>query len=97
LLGGAGNDFASYAGASDTVRATLGEGTNFGVAEGSDGSDLLSSIEGLIGGNSNDTLAGSSATNTPTGGDWRLSTPLFGGGGNDWVSYAGTGAGHGQP
>jgi Ca2+-binding RTX toxin-like protein len=86
LVGGADNDFASYANATDPISAFLGNGTNPGVADNPDGSaDQLFGIEGLIGGDSNDTLAGNSAVNTLMGGDG--SDSLFGGGGNDLLDY----------
>jgi Ca2+-binding RTX toxin-like protein len=86
LVGGADNDFASYANATDTISAFLGDGTDPGVADKTDFSaDQLFGIEGLIGGNFADTLAGNSAVNTLMGGDG--SDSLFGGGGNDLLNY----------
>jgi Ca2+-binding RTX toxin-like protein len=86
LTGGAGNDFASYATANDTIEAFLSNNeTTGGVAEGAGGSDRLFGIEGLIGGNSSDTLSGNSAVNTLMGGDGNDS--LVGGGGNDLLDY----------
>jgi hypothetical protein len=86
LIGGDGTaDFASYANASGTIEATLSNTTDAGVAEGGDGSDQLFGIEGLIGGNSNDTLIGNSSANTLYGGDGVDS--LVGGGDNDWLDF----------
>ncbi|MFM7416353.1 MAG: Hint domain-containing protein, partial [Alphaproteobacteria bacterium] len=59
--------------------------TNPGVAEGTDGSDQLFGLEGLIGSNFADTLSGNTSANTLYGGDG--SDSLFGGGGNDWLDY----------
>ena len=83
--GSSGNDFASYATANDTIEAFLSNNADPGRAEGADGSDQLFGIEGLIGGNSSDTLSGNSAVNTLMGGDGNDS--LVGGGGNDLLDY----------
>jgi hypothetical protein len=93
LDGGGGTaDLASYADASGFISATLRDDqTVGGVADGSAGSDRLFGIEGLVGSNFNDTLAGNSAVNTLMGGDGRDS--LFGGGGNDLLDF---GAGNDQ-
>jgi Ca2+-binding RTX toxin-like protein len=90
LDGGAGTrDFASYATASDTVRASLSDDeTVGGGAEGADGSDRLFGIEGLIGSNFNDELTGNSGANTLYGGAG--DDTLSGGNDNDWLDF-GTG------
>jgi Ca2+-binding RTX toxin-like protein len=85
LVGGAANDFASYANVSGTIEAILRDDTVGGVAEGADGSDRLFGIEGLIGGNFDDTLIGTSAANTLMGGDGADS--LSGGGGRDLLDF----------
>ncbi|MEX0367111.1 MAG: beta strand repeat-containing protein, partial [Ruegeria sp.] len=68
LDGGAGLDFADYSQASAAVNVNL----QLGTTAGPDGSDALTSIEGVIGSAFNDDLTGDSGNNV-----------LFGGGGND--------------
>lgn len=64
LDGGAGSDTASYASATQAVLVDLVLGTS----SGSDGSDLLVSIENIQGGRSTDTLNGNAADNVIRGG-----------------------------
>ena len=73
LSGGNGTDTASYTGDTIGVTVDLGAGTATG---GDAGGDSFSSIENVIGGSGNDTLAGSTASNL-----------LSGGAGNDVLMY----------
>jgi len=58
LIGGAGTDWASYSGNAAGVHVDLGAGT---ASEGDGNADMLESIEGVIGGDFNDTLIGTGA------------------------------------
>jgi Ca2+-binding RTX toxin-like protein len=92
LNGGAGIDTASFVGTTATVIATLGLNGLNGSASG-DGSDVLISIENLLGGNGNDTLTGNEQANRIEGaagadtlnGDAGNDT-LVGGDGNDQLN-----------
>jgi hypothetical protein len=91
LIGGADTDLASYANAGGSVTVDLAAGTSSGAA----GSDRLTSIENVLGGNGNDSIAGDGLTNVLYGGagDDTLAgglgdDRLDGGEGNDFVSYA---------
>lgn len=76
LIGGDGQDVATFETALEGVVADLSVGTASG-----EGSDLLSSVEGLTGSGHDDVLIGSAAANTLSGlGGTDL---LFGGGGAD--------------
>jgi serralysin len=74
--GGNGSDTASYAHATSGVTVDLGLGIYQAVG-GGQGTDILISIENLIGGNGNDTFTGNSANNR-----------LDGGAGADTVNFA---------
>ncbi|WP_338695587.1 calcium-binding protein [Bradyrhizobium sp. 26S5] len=88
LDGGTGIDFASYADAPAGVVANLvSPGLNTGYALG----DTYTSIEGLIGSNSNDTLTGDSSNNLLRGG--LGADVLDGGAGSDTADYFGASAG----
>jgi Ca2+-binding RTX toxin-like protein len=89
LTGGSGRDTADYAGALAGVTVHLGLGTAIGGA----GSDILDSIEKVIGSSYADVLRGSAAANVirGLGGNDRLygvgrSDALYGGPGNDPLS-----------
>ncbi|MCK0141176.1 M10 family metallopeptidase [Aliiroseovarius sp. F20344] len=71
LDGGAGFDFADYSTEIDRVVVDLGNGNTAGAAVG----DTFTSIEGVIGGQGNDSLFGNGSANT-----------LRGSGGNDTLS-----------
>jgi Ca2+-binding RTX toxin-like protein len=86
LIGGPGLDTVSYAGRNDPVTVDLAAGT--GVAAGE--SDTLQQIEGVTGGNGNDTILGDNGVNILDGGpgndtiDGRGGDDqIFGGPGND--------------
>ena len=76
LFGGNGVDTADYSSVSASLRINLGSGTSLG-----DGSDILYSIENLIGGISDDSLIGNAENNSITGGSGN--DTLCGGAGND--------------
>jgi Ca2+-binding RTX toxin-like protein len=76
LLGGEGSDTADYSTAPSPVNANLGAGTASG-----DGSDVLSSVENVIGSDFGDTLTGNSANNNLQGGAGN--DTLAGNGGDD--------------
>ncbi len=99
--GGGGSDWVSYADADSAVQVFMDNASaNTGEAVG----DSYWDVENLLGGNGNDTLGGSTWSNSITGGngdDWlggysgddTLSGGIGadhhnGGGGSDWVSYA---------
>ncbi|MCZ8276209.1 MAG: right-handed parallel beta-helix repeat-containing protein [Microcystis sp. LE19-4.1E] len=93
LLGGAGTDTATFGAGNNTVNLTLTTGQNTG-----EGTDVLSSIENLVGGDGDDSLTGDTANNQldgGTGNDTLLgdagNDTLIGGAGNDsLVGGAGT-------
>ena len=92
LNGGTGIDTASFVGTTAAVIATLGLNGLNGSASG-DGSDVLISIENLVGGNGNDTLNGNEQANRLEGaaGDDILNggagnDTLVGGDGNDLLN-----------
>ncbi len=87
LYGGEGNDFASYQDAAGGVDANLTSGNVIGGA----GTDGLTSIEGLIGSNYDDTLTGNADANTLYGGAG--ADILSGGGGTVDGDYLDFGAG----
>ncbi len=87
LNGGTGNDTALYSDATASVTVSLAAGT----ATGGAGTDLLTSIENVVGSNFNDVLTGDSGNNTLTGGAGN--DVLTGGLGADTL-YGGTGADH---
>lgn len=65
LIGGAGTDTVDYSAAVSGVTVDLSTGT---ASDGSGGTDTLSGFEHIIGSAHNDTLTGSTATNTINGG-----------------------------
>ena len=93
LSGGDGNDTATFGAGNNTVNLTLTTGQNTG-----EGTDVLSSIENLVGGDGDDSLTGDTANNQldgGTGNDTLLgdagNDTLIGGAGNDsLVGGAGT-------
>jgi Ca2+-binding RTX toxin-like protein len=89
LDGAGGLDTASYASATAGVTVSLAVTTS--QVTGGAGTDLLISMENLIGSGFNDTLTGDAGANVLEGGagDDRLD----GAGGNDTASYAGAAAG----
>jgi Ca2+-binding RTX toxin-like protein len=80
LNGGSGSDTATFADATASVSLSL----TTGKATGGDGSDVLISIEHLIGGNFADTIIGNSDANKLSGGDG--DDTLNGGAGNDTLT-----------
>jgi Ca2+-binding RTX toxin-like protein len=72
-----GSDTASYAHASSGVTVDLSLGVVYQTVGGGQGTDILLSIENLIGGNGNDTFTGNGANNR-----------LDGGAGDDTVNFA---------
>ena len=98
LVGGAGRDTVSYEQATTDVTATIG---GQGTIDGDPSRELIGAdVEVLVGGELNDTLTGSAATNEEliggpgddelVGGDG--ADVLDGGDGDDLVTYAGPGA-----
>jgi hypothetical protein len=88
LIGGLGNDTASYADAGVAVNASLLSGSGYGGdAEG----DIYSGIENLTGGDFADTLIGDGNDNVLIGGGG--GDDMQGGGGIDTASYAGASQG----
>jgi Ca2+-binding RTX toxin-like protein len=89
LYGDSGNDFASYADAAGPVEVALSsDGIDPGVANRADGgTDNLYGLEGLIGSNFDDTLAGNDGDNTLYGGDGSDSLLPGGNPSNDWLDY----------
>ncbi|MFQ5426054.1 MAG: calcium-binding protein, partial [Gaiellales bacterium] len=92
--GDGGTDTADYSGRSTPVSVDLADGLPDGGVEDGAG-DTLSSIEGAIGGDADDTLLGSSAPNTLSGGpgndllNGRLGADyLVGGTGLDTADYS---------
>lgn len=85
LNGGAGSDTASYASAGGAVTVNLLKGT----VKGADGSDILISIENLIGSAYNDSLTGSAGANILNGGAGN--DTLAGGKGVDTYVFADAG------
>lgn len=90
LQGGAGTDTVTYARSVTGVTVDLSSG----LASGGFGSDVLSSIENVIGSQGNDTLTGTSGVNLLSGGNGvdtliggSGADTLIGGNGLDWVSY----------
>ncbi|MCA2718035.1 MAG: calcium-binding protein [Microcystis sp. M169S2] len=92
-MGGAGTDTATFGAGNNTVNLTLTTGQNTG-----EGTDVLSSIENLVGGDGDDSLIGDTGNNQldgGTGNDTLLGDAgddtLIGGAGNDsLVGGAGT-------
>jgi Ca2+-binding RTX toxin-like protein len=85
LIGGAGTDTAVFGAGNNTVNLTLTTGQNTG-----EGTDVLSGIENLVGGDGDDSLTGDTANNQldgGTGNDTLLgdagNDTLLGGAGND--------------
>ena len=78
LTGGLGVDFASYAAADEDLVLSLADAT---LSSSAFGSDTFSGIEGLIGGQGNDSLTGDALANLLYGGDG--DDTLEGGAGND--------------
>jgi Ca2+-binding RTX toxin-like protein len=85
LIGGAGTDTAVFGAGNNTVNLTLTTGQNTG-----EGTDVLSGIENLVGGDGDDSLTGDTANNQldgGTGNDTLLgdagNDTLIGGAGND--------------
>jgi len=79
FIGGAGNDIVSYShGTAMTINLKSASGST-GFATG----DTYSGIETVIGSTGDDTFIGGTNAGSAT---------MMGGGGNDWISYAGLGA-----
>ncbi|MFO0187232.1 MAG: hypothetical protein ACK55J_11455, partial [Alphaproteobacteria bacterium] len=77
LIGGAGTDLASYDGATTPVTVDLSNGSSSGAF----GTDSLTSIENVLGGNGADSILGDSQSNVLDGGAGN--DTLNGGNGND--------------
>jgi hypothetical protein len=87
LVGGLGDDWASYALATGAVTVDLGPRSS----SGDHGIDELISIEAVLGGAGSDSLVGNAGSNTLHGG--MGADTLNGAAGDDWASYTGaTGA-----
>lgn len=80
--GGAGFDVADFTGATSGVTVVLNSAATLLVNDGQGGTDLLISIEGVIGGTATDTLTGDGGGNT-----------LAGGADSDTVDYSSAAAG----
>jgi Ca2+-binding RTX toxin-like protein len=89
LDGGAGLDVASYAGATNRVFVDLADAVQ--SRTGNLGTDTLTSIEGVIGGQFRDVLTGTDAANVLQGGTGI--DILTGGAGGDFFRYAATNEG----
>ncbi len=85
LFGGAGNDVVTYAGYTSALYVDLGTG---GGHVGGVFTDLISGVEGVLGGDGSDGLVGDGFANTLGGGAGAVDDLLFGGGGDD-VLYGG--------
>ena len=90
--GGGGSDTLNHATASSAVSADLNSGT---VSDGEGGTDRVSNIENIVGGDYNDTLRGSAGPNLLDGadGDDTLigregNDTLIGGGGFNYADYS---------
>ncbi|MCA4920927.1 MAG: Hint domain-containing protein, partial [Roseomonas sp.] len=92
LIGGAGTDLASYDGATTPVTVDLSNGSSSGAF----GTDSLTSIENVLGGNGDDSILGDSLANlldgglgndTLNGGSGTANDTLIGGAGTDLASY----------
>jgi len=81
LDGGAGSDWADYRNASGAVTVNL----STGLASGADGSDQLSNIENVRGGNFSDKLTGDAGNNMLRG--MLGNDTLDGSAGSDWADY----------
>ncbi|MFO0291131.1 MAG: beta strand repeat-containing protein, partial [bacterium] len=79
LSGGDGNDTATFGAGNNTVNLTLTTGQNTG-----EGTDVLSGIENLVGGDGNDSLIGDTGNNQLDGGTGN--DTLNGGAGDDTLS-----------
>ena len=89
VVGGPGSDVLSYAGLNAAVKVSLG--TTAAQNTIGAGTDTISTVEHLVGGNGGDILTGSMAANTITGG---MGDDVINGSlGRDTVSYAGATAG----
>jgi Ca2+-binding RTX toxin-like protein len=88
IAGGFGNDTASYAGAANAVTVSLA--LTGAQSTGGAGSDTLTGIENLIGGNGNDRLTGDFQDNQLDGGPGN--DTLVGGGGRNVAGYSGAAA-----
>ncbi|MFO0291132.1 MAG: beta strand repeat-containing protein, partial [bacterium] len=91
LIGGAGTDTATFGAGNNTVNLTLTTGQNTG-----EGTDVLSGIENLVGGDGDDSLIGNTADNQLDGGTGNDTLnggagndTLIGGAGTDTAIYAG--------
>ncbi|WP_146037982.1 Hint domain-containing protein [Tabrizicola aquatica] len=105
LIGGDGFDYVSYSGLGSGVTVNLGTG----IASGGGGDDLISQVEGVIGGNAADNITGNDGNNDLRGlggndtingglGDDTIEGGLgndnmVGGGGNDTLSFDNAAAG----
>ncbi|MFN6254398.1 MAG: Hint domain-containing protein, partial [Acetobacteraceae bacterium] len=96
LIGGAGTDLASYDGATTPVTVDLSNGSSSGAF----GTDSLTSIENVLGGNGADSILGDSVANlldgglgndTLNGGSGAANDTLIGGADTDLASYEGAG------
>ncbi|MCA3286542.1 MAG: Hint domain-containing protein, partial [Roseomonas sp.] len=90
LIGGAGTDLASYDSAATPVTVDLSNGSSSGAF----GTDSLTGIENVLGGNGDDSILGDSLANLLDGGLGNDTLAggagddnLDGGDGNDFVSY----------
>jgi Ca2+-binding RTX toxin-like protein len=80
INGGTGNDTSFYSSANAAVTVNL----TLGTATGGDGSDVLISIENVIGSNFSDTITGDAANNNLRGGGGH--DVFFGTAGNDTIN-----------
>ncbi|QNI52810.1 peptidase family S8 protein [Synechococcus sp. BIOS-E4-1] len=89
--GGSGIDTVQYTSATDNITVDLSKGTatsTYGADKAGIGSDILSKIENVIGGNHNDQLIGDAADNTFTG--EKGNDVIDGGSGRDTAVFKGT-------
>jgi Ca2+-binding RTX toxin-like protein len=66
ISGGTGLDRTGYAGRTNPVTVTIGDGPNDG--EAGEGDNVMADVEDVTGGSSNDTMTGAGAADTLTGG-----------------------------
>jgi Ca2+-binding RTX toxin-like protein len=85
VIGGAGTDVVSYAGNEQRVRVSLASTTAQDTVGA--GTDTITGVENLVGGDGNDTLIGSAGDNTITGGPG--DDTIKGGAGVDTVNFGG--------
>jgi len=92
--GGAGIDTADYSSAAGPLSISLDGKANDGLTDGrnSEGDNVYTDVENVIGGRFNDRISGSSSSNSLYGGEGKDTLlggagndRLFGGGGDDWL------------